>query len=199
MAGCCNPLPGEPIIGRVPGQSRGIAIHRQGCPNVERIPGDRLIPVSWNREEERQTPRPHLSGTGRIRGHRSRRRAQRHPQSHLSDLRINVHKAQVKTFPGQIAEIELGLDVRDHAHLEQTFTQVRKMTDDSLGTTITLSTANHPLGVIVGATLGHAICAAIAVMAGKFVAGRLSERLLTALGGGLFILFGLVATWQFSS
>jgi putative Ca2+/H+ antiporter (TMEM165/GDT1 family) len=65
--------------------------------------------------------------------------------------------------------------------------------------TITLSTANHPFGVILGATLGHAICAAIAVMAGKFVAGRLSERLLTALGGGLFILFGLVATWQFSS
>lgn len=65
--------------------------------------------------------------------------------------------------------------------------------------TITLSTTNHPLGVIVGATLGHVICAAIAVMAGKFVAGRLSERLLTALGGGLFILFGLVAAWQFSS
>jgi putative Ca2+/H+ antiporter (TMEM165/GDT1 family) len=37
--------------------------------------------------------------------------------------------------------------------------------------TITLSTANHPLGVIVGATLGHAICAAIAVMAGNFVGG----------------------------
>jgi GTP diphosphokinase / guanosine-3',5'-bis(diphosphate) 3'-diphosphatase len=49
--------------------------------------------------------------------------------SHLSDLQINVHKAQVKTFPGQTAEIDLGLDVRDHAHLEQTFNQIRKMTD----------------------------------------------------------------------
>jgi GTP pyrophosphokinase len=49
--------------------------------------------------------------------------------SHLSDLQINVHKAQVKTFPGQTAEIDLGLDVRDHLHLEQTFSQLRKMTD----------------------------------------------------------------------
>ncbi|MGF1458022.1 MAG: TMEM165/GDT1 family protein [Leptolyngbyaceae cyanobacterium] len=58
--------------------------------------------------------------------------------------------------------------------------------------TMMLSTTNHPLGVIVGATLGHMICAAIAVLAGRLIAGRLSERLLTALGGGLFILFGLV-------
>jgi GTP pyrophosphokinase len=49
--------------------------------------------------------------------------------SHLSDLQINVHKAQVKTFPGQTAAIDLGLDVKDHAHLDQTFVQIRKMTD----------------------------------------------------------------------
>ncbi|MEB3359395.1 MAG: TMEM165/GDT1 family protein [Synechococcales bacterium] len=58
--------------------------------------------------------------------------------------------------------------------------------------TMTLATTNHPLGVIVGATLGHAICAAIAITVGRMVAGCISERLLTALGGGLFILFGVV-------
>jgi putative Ca2+/H+ antiporter (TMEM165/GDT1 family) len=64
--------------------------------------------------------------------------------------------------------------------------------------TITLSTANHPLGVMLGATLGHAICAAIAVVAGRMVAGRLSERLLTALGGGLFVVFGVVLAIGFA-
>ena len=59
--------------------------------------------------------------------------------------------------------------------------------------TITLATANHPLGVIGGATLGHAICAAIAVVCGKLIAGRISERWLTTAGGLLFILFGCVA------
>jgi guanosine-3',5'-bis(diphosphate) 3'-pyrophosphohydrolase len=129
MAGCCHPLPGEPIIGAVSLGSRGIVIHRQGCPNVDNVPGDRLVPVSWNSGEAKN-------------GHRAptypvqvsievidRVGVLKDILSHLSDLQINVHNAQVKTFPGQIAEIELGLDVRDHAHLEQTFNQIRKMTD----------------------------------------------------------------------
>ncbi|MEB3268486.1 MAG: bifunctional (p)ppGpp synthetase/guanosine-3',5'-bis(diphosphate) 3'-pyrophosphohydrolase [Leptolyngbya sp.] len=129
MAGCCHPLPGEAIIGAVSLGSRGIVIHRQGCPNVDNVPGDRLVPVGWNASEAKN-------------GHRAptypvqvkievidRVGVLKDILSHLSDLQINVHNAQVKTFPGQIAEIELGLDVRDHAHLEQTFNQIRKMTD----------------------------------------------------------------------
>ncbi|MGF1499863.1 MAG: TMEM165/GDT1 family protein [Elainellaceae cyanobacterium] len=58
--------------------------------------------------------------------------------------------------------------------------------------TMTLATTNHPLGVIAGATLGHAICAAIAITVGRMMAGCISEQLLTALGGSLFIIFGLV-------
>ena len=129
IAGCCTPLPGEAIIGAVSLGSRGIAIHRQGCPNLTTVPGDRLVPVNWN------------SGEGRN-GHRlptypvqikieviDRVGVLKDILFHLSDLQINVHKAQVKTFPGQIAEIDLGLDVRDHAHLDQTFSQIRKMTD----------------------------------------------------------------------
>jgi len=59
--------------------------------------------------------------------------------------------------------------------------------------TITLAAANNPVGVTVGAILGHFICAAIAVLGGRFVAGRISERVLTAIGGVLFIIFGVVA------
>ncbi|MEL6401499.1 MAG: bifunctional (p)ppGpp synthetase/guanosine-3',5'-bis(diphosphate) 3'-pyrophosphohydrolase [Cyanobacteria bacterium J06626_4] len=128
IAGCCNPLPGESIIGAVSMGARGIAIHRQRCPNVERIPGDRLIPVSWNHGEataKRSSTYPVQVSIQVI----DRVGVLKDILSHLSDLDINVHKAQVKTFPAQTAEIELGLDVRDHSHLEQTFTQLRKMTD----------------------------------------------------------------------
>ena len=59
--------------------------------------------------------------------------------------------------------------------------------------TIALAAANHPVGVVLGATLGHAICAAIAVACGKLIAGRISERWLTTVGGVLFIVFGVVA------
>lgn len=62
--------------------------------------------------------------------------------------------------------------------------------------TITLATTNHPLGVVVGATVGHAICAAIAITLGRLMAGRISERLLTALGGSLFLLFGIMSVFS---
>jgi Ca2+/H+ antiporter, TMEM165/GDT1 family len=58
--------------------------------------------------------------------------------------------------------------------------------------TITLAAAQNPWGVTAGAIVGHGICAAIAVYCGKLVAGRLSERLVTACGGLLFLVFALV-------
>ncbi len=59
--------------------------------------------------------------------------------------------------------------------------------------TIALAAANNPLGITLGAIVGHAICAAIAVMCGRFVCGRISERTITTLGGALFLIFAAVA------
>ena len=62
--------------------------------------------------------------------------------------------------------------------------------------TIALAASNHPVGVTAGAIVGHTICATIAVVGGRMVAGRLSERVLTFLGGSLFIGFGIMAVLQ---
>ena len=59
--------------------------------------------------------------------------------------------------------------------------------------TIVLAAANNPVGVTIGAILGHAICALIAVLGGKFIAGRISERKVTAIGGMLFFVFAGVS------
>lgn len=62
--------------------------------------------------------------------------------------------------------------------------------------TITLAAANHPLGVALGATLGHGMATAIAVISGNFISGRISERWLTVAGGCLFLIFGAVTAWK---
>jgi guanosine-3',5'-bis(diphosphate) 3'-pyrophosphohydrolase len=127
LAGCCNPLPGEDIIGVVTLGSRGISIHRQGCASTDSIPGDRLIPVRWNSTTPSSPSQTYpvqvqievIDRVGVLKDILSR----------LSDHNINVRSAQVKTFPGQTAIINLGIDIRDHEQLERTFTQIRKMSD----------------------------------------------------------------------
>jgi Ca2+/H+ antiporter, TMEM165/GDT1 family len=59
--------------------------------------------------------------------------------------------------------------------------------------TIALAASQEPIGVTAGAILGHSICAMIAVIGGRLIAGRISERTITAIGGGLFLIFGVVA------
>jgi len=49
---CCNPAPGDPIIGYIT-RGRGATIHHQGCPNVLRIKDrERLVQVSWGRAKQ---------------------------------------------------------------------------------------------------------------------------------------------------
>lgn len=74
-----------------------------------------------------------------------------------------------------------------------TLTFMAEWGDRTQFATIFLAAANNPIGVTLGAILGHAICAAIAVLTGRWICGRISERMMTALGGALFILFGAIA------
>jgi Ca2+/H+ antiporter, TMEM165/GDT1 family len=62
--------------------------------------------------------------------------------------------------------------------------------------TITLAASNNSLGVTAGAILGHGICTAIAVVGGRLIAGRISERTVTAIGGCLFLIFAAVSLFE---
>jgi putative Ca2+/H+ antiporter (TMEM165/GDT1 family) len=51
-------------------------------------------------------------------------------------------------------------------------------------------------GLLAGTLLGHGLVTWLAVGAGKWIGGRLSERLLYQLSGGLFLAFGLFSLRQ---
>lgn len=127
IAGCCNPVPGEPIIGVVT-RLRGISIHRQGCSNVENIEGDRLVPVSWNPTDQESGRRPTYPVNIQIEV-LDRVGVLKDILSRLSDHHINVRKAQVKTQDGKPALIDLCIDIRDYGQLQQSFAQIKKMSD----------------------------------------------------------------------
>ena len=52
LAKCCNPLPGDPIIGFVT-RGRGVSVHRADCSNLntEDFPESRRIEVAWRQQQ----------------------------------------------------------------------------------------------------------------------------------------------------
>ncbi|MCU0532956.1 MAG: bifunctional (p)ppGpp synthetase/guanosine-3',5'-bis(diphosphate) 3'-pyrophosphohydrolase [Hydrococcus sp. Prado102] len=126
IAKCCNPVPGEPIIGVVTRSSKGISIHRQGCHNSENTPGERLIPVKWNPTDANGRPQTYpvdilievLDRVGVLRDILSR----------LSDQNINVRNAGVKTANGT-ALISLSIDIQDCQQLDRIINQIKNMSD----------------------------------------------------------------------
>ncbi len=55
FAKCCNPLPGDPIIGYI-SHGRGVTVHTTDCPNLESMEHERFLDVSWAGQENRTLP-----------------------------------------------------------------------------------------------------------------------------------------------
>ncbi|WP_019487896.1 RelA/SpoT family protein [Kamptonema formosum] len=127
LAGCCNPIPGEVIIGIVT-KNRGISIHRQGCSNTDNVPGDRLVPVSWNPTNP-NGGRPNTYPVNIQIEVLDRVGVLNDVLSHLKDNHVNVRSASVKTYPGLPALIDLCVDIQDKEQLERTSMQIKKMSD----------------------------------------------------------------------
>ncbi|NCJ05257.1 TMEM165/GDT1 family protein [Synechococcales cyanobacterium C] len=60
-------------------------------------------------------------------------------------------------------------------------------------TTVMLAATYPPVGVVAGAISGHGISIALAVIGGRLLAGRISERLVLAIAGTLFLMFAVAA------
>ncbi len=51
FAHCCNPVPGDAIVGFV-SRGRGVIVHRKDCPNLKDYEPDRIQPAKWTGDTE---------------------------------------------------------------------------------------------------------------------------------------------------
>lgn len=63
--------------------------------------------------------------------------------------------------------------------------------DRSQIATIALASSKNLYGVLLGGLVGHAFCTALAVIGGRMLAARISERTVALVGGVLFLLFAV--------
>jgi len=123
---CCSPLPGEAILGTVALGNHGITIHRQTCVNINTIPGERKIPVSWHQstslKDKRFSTQLRIEVIDRV-------GILKDILMRLSDSGINVSDARVKTAYSKPACIDLQIELKDSDQLTATISQIRSMAD----------------------------------------------------------------------
>jgi len=72
-----------------------------------------------------------------------------------------------------------------------TMTFLAEWGDRSQIATIALAAQKDAFGVTIGGIIGHALCTGVAVLGGKLLATRVSERTISFTGGFLFLIFGI--------
>ncbi|MBI5501899.1 MAG: bifunctional (p)ppGpp synthetase/guanosine-3',5'-bis(diphosphate) 3'-pyrophosphohydrolase [Deltaproteobacteria bacterium] len=55
LAHCCNPVPGDDVVGFV-SRGRGLMVHRRGCPRTLELDPDRRVSVSWDSKAKLDRP-----------------------------------------------------------------------------------------------------------------------------------------------
>jgi GTP pyrophosphokinase len=118
---CCNPIPGDDIIGYVT-RGRGIAVHSKSCPNVENLlyEAERRIDVDWAGSTQATFP-------VRLRIFTEDRPGM------LADITtvISDANANIRTFESGgeelHARVEVGLDVKDRKQLERILAGIKRI------------------------------------------------------------------------
>jgi guanosine-3',5'-bis(diphosphate) 3'-pyrophosphohydrolase len=119
MARCCNPMPGDPVIGFIT-RGRGATIHRQDCPNIlSTRDRDRLLQVDWG-HVERTYPVP-----VKIKAY-DRQGLVSDISNLLSDENINITDVKVN-LNRSMADLRLTIEVKDLTQLSRVLARIENL------------------------------------------------------------------------
>jgi GTP pyrophosphokinase len=117
---CCQPVPGDPIIGYIT-RGYGVTIHRTNCVNALRMNPERQIEVQWNQEVTETYPvKIRIISQDRV--------------GLLADLVGNISKfganilnAKTETRENKMVDSFFTIGVEDTTHLEKIVSAVKKV------------------------------------------------------------------------
>ena len=120
FAKCCNPVPGDPIIGYI-SRGMGVSVHRADCPNVANMEPERLFSVHWDGAEEK----PYEAGIFII---------ARNVQGVLAEVaqvlaknNVNITGLNMDNMVDGRAKLRFTVEVRDATQLYQLIEAIRAL------------------------------------------------------------------------
>jgi GTP diphosphokinase / guanosine-3',5'-bis(diphosphate) 3'-diphosphatase len=110
FAKCCNPLPGDPIVGFI-SRGRGAIVHTVDCPNVAQMEPERMVDVFWEGGLQESFPakiRILCRNAPGVLGQISTLMAREH---------MNIDSGTFNSRPDGKTEMIFQVEVRDSSHL----------------------------------------------------------------------------------
>jgi len=122
LSKCCNPVPGEEIIGFIT-RGRGLSIHAADCTNLDELDADkeRLVTVDWDKKHKRThsivisvltLDRPGLLAA---------------VTAAISEAGANISHAEIKTTEDQKGNFLIIVDISNIKHLEKVLKKVESL------------------------------------------------------------------------
>jgi GTP pyrophosphokinase len=117
---CCQPVPGDPIIGYIT-QGYGVTVHRASCVNALRSSPERQIDVEWNTESAESYPvKIQIISNDRM-------GLLADLVGNISKLGANILHASSDTKENKMVESHFTISVTDTEHLERILSAMRRV------------------------------------------------------------------------
>lgn len=112
IAGCCHPLPGDPIMGYIT-RAKGISIHRQNCSSIlHEKERERLIPVEWGQDDMLYPAVVSIRAWDRV-------GLLRDIGALMAEEGVNIHEIKASEHKDGTALVKLTVRTRDLQHLSR--------------------------------------------------------------------------------
>ena len=124
LSRCCNPLPGDPVLGYIT-RGRGVSVHRRDCPNLQSYlqhEKDRIIEVEWADDRGIYTVELELKAMDRS-------RLTTDVMTIIADMRINIHSVFSRATKNNEAIMNFKLEIKDLAQLNAVIQRIHKVKD----------------------------------------------------------------------
>ena len=117
---CCQPVPGDPIIGYIT-RGYGVAVHRTNCVNALRLTPERQIEVEWNQETSETYPvKIQIVSLDRV-------GLLADVVGNISKFGANILTASSETRENKMVDSYFTIGVENTSHLERILSAVRKV------------------------------------------------------------------------